>query len=75
MSTENIANTEELNQEQLAEVSGGRDSGQYYKLGDQKANVVDSKDDKELSDGELGQVAGGAGDGGQYYRLGDRQNS
>lgn len=74
MSTENIsANTEELNQEQLAEVSGGRDSGQYYKLGDQTANVVE--DDKELSDGELGQVSGGAGDGGQYYRLGDRENS
>lgn len=76
MSSENIsAANDELNQEQLADVSGGRDSGQYYKLGKDQANASPEEDDAELSDRDLSQVSGGSGDGGQYYRLGDRQNS
>lgn len=69
-----IENNEELNQEQLADVAGGRDSGQYYKLG-REANVLGPKEDQELSDSDLSQVSGGSGDGGQYYRLGDRKDS
>lgn len=68
-------NNEELNQEQLAEVSGGHDSGQYYKPGTQQAIELNPEEDKELSDNELGQVSGGAGDSGQYYRLGDQKDS
>lgn len=76
MSSENISTAnEELNPEQLADVSGGRDSGQYYKLGKEQANVLNPEDDVELSDQDLGQVSGGSGDGGQYYRLGDRKDS
>lgn len=75
MSSENISTpNEELNPEQLADVSGGRDSGQYYKLGKEQANAQ-NEDDAELSDQDLGQVSGGSGDGGQYYRLGDQKNS
>ena len=69
-----IENNEELNQEQLADVSGGRDSGQYYKLG-RETNALEPEEDQELSDKDLNQVSGGSGDGGQYYRLGDRKDS
>lgn len=76
MSTENHQEltNQELNPEQLADVSGGRDSGQYYKLG-RKAETTPSEDNQELSDNDLSQVSGGSGDGGQYYRLGDRKDS
>jgi hypothetical protein len=75
MSTENIpTSNEELNLEQLADVSGGHDSGQY-RLGKRDAKVGASEDDQELSDNELGQVSGGSGDGGQYYRLGGRKDA
>lgn len=79
MSTENNQelnqdSNQELNPEQLAGISGGRDSGQYYKLGRNKETNA-SEDDKELSDNDLSQVSGGSGDGGQYYRLGDRKDS
>jgi len=71
MSTEN---NQELSPEQLADVAGGEDSGQYYKLG-RKSETTTSEDNQELSDNDLNQVSGGSGDGGQYYRLGDRKDS